>query len=69
VLSTGGDRIFYGETGGSLAALDAKTGRNLWHFETGAQWKAAPMTYMMRGKQYVAIAAGASIMAFTLPVN
>jgi PQQ-dependent dehydrogenase (methanol/ethanol family) len=69
VLSTGGNLIFYGETGGSFAALDAKTGRNLWHFETGAQWKASPMTYMMRGKQYVAIAAGATIMAFTLPVN
>jgi PQQ-dependent dehydrogenase (methanol/ethanol family) len=69
VLSTAGDLIVYGETGGSFAALDAKTGRNLWHFETGAQWKASPMTYMMRGKQYVAIAAGATIMAFTLPVN
>jgi alcohol dehydrogenase (cytochrome c) len=52
---------------GSFAALEAKTGRNLWHFETGAQWKASPMAYTIRGKQYIAIAGGANIMAFTLP--
>jgi PQQ-dependent dehydrogenase (methanol/ethanol family) len=69
VLSTAGDLVFYGETGGSFAALEAKTGRNLWHFNTGAHWKASPMTYIMRGKQYVAIAMGADILAFTLPEN
>jgi alcohol dehydrogenase (cytochrome c) len=67
ILSTAGDLVFYGETGGSFAALEAKTGRNLWHFETGAQWKASPMTYIIQGKQYIAIAGAANIMAFTLP--
>ena len=69
ILSTAGDLVFYGETGGSFAALEAKTGHNLWHFETGAQWKASPMTYITRGKQYIAIAGAANIMAFTLPDN
>ena len=66
VLSTSGNLIFYGETGGSFAAADAKTGKNLWHVETGQIWKASPMTYMVSGKQYVAIAAGSSIMSFAL---
>ena len=66
VLSTAGGLVFYGETGGSFAAIDSKTGSALWHFNTGAQWKASPMTYMMKGKQYVAIAAGGDILAFAL---
>ena len=66
VLSTAGGVVFYGETGGSFAAVDAKDGRTLWHFNTGQQWKASPITYMTGGKQYVAIAAGGNILAFAL---
>jgi PQQ-dependent dehydrogenase (methanol/ethanol family) len=67
VLSTAGGLLFYGETGGAFAAADAKTGRMLWRFETNAAWKASPMTYMVKGRQYVAIAAGSNIVAFRLP--
>jgi PQQ-dependent dehydrogenase (methanol/ethanol family) len=66
VLSTAGGLVFYGETGGSFAAVDAKTGNTLWHFDTGRQWKASPITYAVNGKQYVAIAAGGNILAFAL---
>jgi PQQ-dependent dehydrogenase (methanol/ethanol family) len=66
VLSTAGNLLFYGESGGSFAAADAKTGKTLWHFNTGAVWKASPMTYTVHGKQHVAIAAGGNILAFTL---
>ena len=66
VLSTDGGLVFYGETGGSFAAIDAKTGKTLWHFPTGQQWKASPMTYTVKGKQYVAIAAGGNVLAFGL---
>ena len=66
VLSTAGGVVFYGETGGSFAAVDAKDGRTLWHFNTGQQWKASPITYLTGGKQYVAIAAGGNILAFAL---
>jgi len=66
VLSTAGNLIFYGESGGSFAAADAKTGKTLWHFNTGAVWKASPMTYTVHGKQHVAIAAGGNILSFTL---
>jgi len=66
VLSTAGGLLFYGESGGTFAAADAKTGKTLWHFNTGQVWKASPMTYTVNGKQHVAIAAGGSILAFTL---
>ena len=66
VLSTAGNLVFYGETGGGFAAVDAKTGATLWHFETNQPWKASPMTYMMAGRQYVAIASGGNILAFSL---
>ncbi len=66
VLSTAGGVVFYGETGGGFAAVDARTGRTLWHFETNQVWKASPMTYMVKGRQYVAIAAGGNIFSFAL---
>lgn len=66
VLSTAGGVVFYGETGGSFAAVDAKDGRSLWHFEANQPWKASPMTYEVNGRQYVAIASGANILAFGL---
>src|SRR5262249_60823284 len=66
VLATAGGLLFYGETGGGFAAVDASTGRTLWHFETNQVWKASPMTYTMAGKQYVAVAAGGNILSFAL---
>ncbi|NDJ13221.1 MAG: hypothetical protein EBY17_18830 [Acidobacteriia bacterium] len=66
VLSTAGGVVFYGETGGSFAAVDAKSGVTLWHFNTGNQWKASPITYVVNGKQYVAIASGGNVVAFGL---
>ena len=66
VLSTAGGLVFYGETGGGFAAVDAKTGNTLWHFETNQEWKASPMTYMVNGRQYVAIASGGNVLSFAL---
>ena len=66
VLTTAGGLLFYGESGGAFAAADARTGKTLWSFPTGQAWKASPMTYTVKGRQYVAIAAGGNIMAFAL---
>ncbi len=66
VLSTAGGLVFYGETGGSFAAVDARSGKTLWYFNTGQEWRASPMTYMVAGRQYVAIAAGGNILSFAL---
>ena len=66
VLSTAGGLVFYGESGGSFAAADAKTGKTIWHFNTGQVWKSSPMTYTVKGKQHIAIAGGGNILSFTL---
>jgi alcohol dehydrogenase (cytochrome c) len=68
VLSTAGGLVFYGDSaGGTFVAADARTGAVLWHFTTGENWKASPMTYAIGGKQYVGVAAGSRIIAFALP--
>jgi alcohol dehydrogenase (cytochrome c) len=67
VLSTAGGLVFLGETSGGFAAVDARTGSYLWHFEASEPWKASPMTYMVDGRQYVAIASGSNILSFALP--
>ena len=67
VLATSTGLIFYGESSGAFAAVDAKNGKTLWHFGAGSIFKASPITYMVAGRQYVAIASGANIIAFALP--
>jgi PQQ-dependent dehydrogenase (methanol/ethanol family) len=65
-LSTSSGLVFYSESTGALAAVDARTGRTLWHFETSQPPKASPMTYMVNGRQYMAICSGANVLAFAL---
>ncbi len=67
VLSTAGGIVFFGESSGGFAAVDAATGKYLWHFETNHTSKASPMTYEVNGRQYLAVASGANIFAFALP--
>ncbi|HNP34804.1 MAG TPA: PQQ-binding-like beta-propeller repeat protein [Woeseiaceae bacterium] len=66
VLSTAGDLLFHGETGGRFAAVDAKTGRTLWTFPANDFPRASPMSYAVDGRQFVAVAMGSNIIAFTL---
>jgi glucose dehydrogenase len=51
---------------GNLVALDSKTGRYLWHYQTNGPHAASPMSYMVDGRQYVAMSAGNVIVAFSL---
>ena len=62
-----GPVLIEGQASGEFAAVDAKSGAHLWHFETQETWKASPMTYSVNGKQYVAITSGANVLAFALP--
>jgi alcohol dehydrogenase (cytochrome c) len=66
VLTTGGGMLFHGESGGGFAAVDAKTGKTLWHYPINDNWRASAMSYLVDGKQYVAIAAGTNITTFAL---
>jgi alcohol dehydrogenase (cytochrome c) len=66
-MTTAGGLVFFGDDAGSFEAVDAKTGKPLWHFNTGQDMSASPMTYAVAGKQYVAIAAGSDVFSFALP--
>ena len=66
VLSTAGRVVFFGDDSGAFAAVDAENGRRLWSFQTSQLWKASPMTYVFDNQQYVAVAAGSTIIAFGL---
>ena len=59
----GGNVLFGSIRDGNLAALDARTGKHLWHFQTGAVIAATPISYAVDGRQYVAVAAGNSSTA------
>ena len=52
---------------GNIAALDARTGKHLWHFQTGAVIAATPISYAVDGRQYMAVAAGNFVYGFALP--
>jgi len=66
-LSTDGGLVFFGGDGGMFTALDARTGKPLWHFSANEKFWASPMTYMVAGKQYVCIASSAGYLSFALP--
>ncbi len=57
-LATAGNLVFMGEGDGYFDAFDAKSGAKLWRFNLGAGVNAPPITYMVDGVQYVAVAAG-----------
>jgi PQQ-dependent dehydrogenase (methanol/ethanol family) len=67
VLTTAGGLVFFGDDSGAFAAVDAKTGKPLWHFHTNESWHSSPMTYAVDGKQYVGVSVGSNIIAFALP--
>jgi quinoprotein glucose dehydrogenase len=60
-----------------LRAFDSDSGKELWKYELPASGQATPMTYTLKGKQYLVIAAGGHgklgtkqgdyVVAFTLP--
>ena len=66
LLSTAGGLIFAGDDQGFLTALDARSGKAQWNFNTGQQISSQPITYMVNGKQYVAIANGSNVVSFAL---
>ena len=66
MMTTAGGLLFHGDIKGWFRATDAKNGKELWKFNTGSGITAAPMTYTLDGKQYVAVVSGRtqSIPAF-----
>ena len=77
VLATAGNLVFNGEANGWFKAFDAANGKDLWRFNAGAGVNAPAVSYMVNGKQFVAVAAGGnnqidakrgnSVFVFSLP--
>lgn len=76
-LATAGNLVFTGEGNGHFNAYDARTGKRLWTFQAGAGCNAPPVTYMLDGKQYIAVGCGGNfqlsyplgdaVLVFALP--
>jgi alcohol dehydrogenase (cytochrome c) len=76
-LATAGNLVFTGEGNGRFDAFDARTGKLLWHFTGGAGCNSAPVSYMLDGTQYIAVACGGNfqlgyplgdaLLVFSLP--
>jgi alcohol dehydrogenase (cytochrome c) len=66
LLTTATGLLFAGTRDGYFYALDASTGKPLWHFQTGGEIHGGPVTFLVDGKQYVAIAAGSGLFTFAL---
>lgn len=58
--------LFAGDDDGHVIAVDAKTGRHLWHHQVGEYIYASPIVYSVDGKQFVSIASASSIQTFGL---
>ena len=67
LLTTAGKLLFAGDGSGNALALDAATGHTLWHVNLNEAMANGPITYEVSGRQYVLLAAGAKLFAFTLP--
>jgi alcohol dehydrogenase (cytochrome c) len=65
VLTTAGDLLFTGDNSGNAMALDPATGKTLWHTNLGGVMNNAPITYELDGRQYLLLAGGESLYAFT----
>jgi len=65
MLTTAGRLLFAGDGAGNIVAFDPANGKPLWHSRIG-NVSNAPETYLLDGKQYLLVAAGDMLAAFTI---
>jgi alcohol dehydrogenase (cytochrome c) len=63
LVSTAGGLLFGGDANGRFRAYDQRTGNGLWEINLGAPVNGYPITFSVRGKQYVAASTGGSGLA------
>jgi glucose dehydrogenase len=61
-LATSGGLVMFGADDGYLRALDDRTGKELWRYDLRRRVGSAPIAYEVDGVEYVAIAAGGSLV-------
>jgi len=64
ILTTASDLLFIGQPDGNLLCLDARNGRELWRFQTGAAISSSPIMYEVDGQQYLAVYAGGTSIPY-----
>jgi quinohemoprotein ethanol dehydrogenase len=57
-MTSAGGLVFQGRADGNLVAYHAETGAELWRTNLGLGISAPPITYSVRGRQYVAVLVG-----------
>ena len=65
-VTTAGGLLFAGGSSGHVMAMDASNGKILWHSGLIQQMSNTPITYMLDGTQYVLVAAGDMLYAFSI---
>jgi alcohol dehydrogenase (cytochrome c) len=63
LAATGGGLVFGGDSAGFFRAYDDRTGKVLWETDLGSPVSGFPVSFSVEGKQYVAVAAGPSLVA------
>jgi alcohol dehydrogenase (cytochrome c) len=66
-MATAGGLVFGSVPESNFYALDALSGKPLWDFQTGGYITANPVSFLIDGRQHVAIAAGQGLFVFGLP--
>jgi alcohol dehydrogenase (cytochrome c) len=67
VVGTATGLLFSCDDSGMFIAVDAGTGKPVWHFQSNQPWRASPMAYSFDGKEMIAVGSGQTVMAFGLP--
>ena len=58
--------MFLADNAGTSSAAGIRDGRLLWRRDLNTQVRSSPMTYMLGGRQFVAVATGKNVVAFAL---
>jgi glucose dehydrogenase/plastocyanin len=66
-LATAGDLVFLGQPDGYFVAFDARNGKELWRWQTGAGVHGGIVSYEIDGDQYVAVLAGGNGLEYNSP--
>jgi alcohol dehydrogenase (cytochrome c) len=70
MLATAGDLLMTGDVEGRFLVFNAKTGEQLYSFNTGSGLRGSPITYSVNGKQFIAVPSGlGSIFVSGMPAN
>jgi len=67
LLSTAGGVVFAYSGDENVIALDASSGKELWHFPAGSTLRGSPISYAVDGRQYITVVTSSTLITFALP--